>query len=144
MASTWIASSVVYDIQVCIIQQEQGQVMERYQYSAVCSRVVDGDTIVLDVSLGFNVTIRETFRLLGINSPESYGVKKDSDEYNAGMISKEWLIDRIEGKEIMVKTYKDKKGKYGRYLVDIYDGETSINTEMVEKGLAVEYDGGKR
>ena len=118
--------------------------MERYQYSAVCSRVVDGDTIVLDVSLGFNVTIRETFRLLGINSPESYGVKKDSDEYKAGMISKDWLIDRIEGKEIMVKTYKDKKGKYGRYLVDIYDDETSINAEMVEKGLAVEYDGGKR
>jgi len=115
-----------------------------YNYKGRCIRVVDGDTAIIDVALGFNVTIRETFRLLGINAPESYGVKKTSDEYKAGIISKEWLIDKIEGKEITIKTHRDKKGKYGRYLVEIFDGEDSINDEMVEKGLAVEYDGGKR
>ena len=118
--------------------------MERYWYSGTVTRCVDGDTIDILLDLGCNVHIAERCRLFGINTPETFGVKKDSDEYKAGMISKDWLIDRIEGKEIMVKTYKDKKGKYGRYLVDIYDGETSINEEMVEKGLAVEYDGGKR
>ena len=115
-----------------------------YNYVGRCVRVIDGDSVIIDVALGFNVTIRETFRLLGIDAPESYGVRKDSDEYKAGIISKEWLIDKIEGKEIIVKTHKDKKGKYGRYLVEIFDGENSINAEMVEKGLAVEYNGGKR
>jgi len=63
------------------------------------------------------------------------------------MIAKEWLKDKIEGKEVIVRTYKDKKGKYGRYLVEIFleeDSFMSVNEAMVEKGLAVEYDGGKR
>jgi len=88
--------------------------------------------------------------LAGINTPEIHGVKKESTEYKAGIISKEWLEDRLncypgtDGIEVTVRTHKDKKGKYGRYLVEIFDGEDSINDEMVEKGLAVAYDGGKR
>ena len=118
--------------------------MERYVYLAICSRVVDGDTVDMDVVLGFNVMFSERFRLLGINTKETYGVKKSSDEYKEGMIAKEWLQNRIEGKEVMIRTHKDKKGKYGRYLAEIFIGEESINKTMVEKGLAVEYDGGKR
>lgn len=127
--------------------------MEKYWYSAIVRRCVDGDTVDLDVLLGFHLVFTERFRLIGINTPEIHGVKKDSREYELGMIAKEWLQNKIEGKEVMVRTYKDKKGKYGRYLVEIYEitaairhGEEcdSINNEMIEKGLGVAYDGGKR
>ena len=124
--------------------------MERYIYLGRVLSITDGDTVTLDLDLGCNVHIIERCRLFGINTPETFGVKKDSAEYKAGMVAKEWLEDRVEcypgeeGIEVTVRTHKDKKGKYGRYLVEIYDGETSINAEMVEKGLAVEYDGGKR
>ena len=118
--------------------------MERYNYLGKVLSITDGDTITLDIDLGCNVHVIERCRLMGINTPETYGVKKGSDEYKAGMVAKIWLQERIDGKEVMVKTYKDKKGKYGRYLVDVFIGEKSINKEMVEKGLAVEYEGGKR
>jgi len=124
--------------------------MERYIYLGRVLSITDGDTVTLDIDLGCNVHIIERCRLFGINTPETFGVKKDSAEYKAGMVAKEWLEDRVEcypgtgGIEVTVRTHKDKKGKYGRYLVEIFDGENSINDEMVEKGLAVEYDGGKR
>jgi len=124
--------------------------MERYIYLGRVLSITDGDTVTLDLDLGCNVHIIERCRLFGINTPETFGVKKDSAEYKAGMVAKEWLEDRVEcypgteGIEVTVRTHKDKKGKYGRYLVEIFDGENSINDEMVEKGLAVEYDGGKR
>ena len=121
--------------------------MERYNYLGKVLSITDGDTITLDIDLGCNVHVIERCRLFGIDAPESYGVKKSSDEYKAGIISKEWLQDKIEGKEVIVRTYKDKKGKYGRYLVEIFleeDSFMSVNEAMVEKGLAVEYDGGKR
>jgi len=118
-----------------------------YKYNGLVTRTVDGDTIDVLLDLGCNVHIAERCRLLGINTKETYGVKKDSDEYKEGMIAKEWLQDKIEGKEVIIRTYKDKKGKYGRYLVEIFleeDSCMSVNEAMVEKGLAVEYDGGKR
>ena len=118
--------------------------MERFVYLARITKCVDGDTVDAEISLGCNVYITERCRLFGINKKETYGVKKDSEEYKEGMIAKEWLQNRIEGKEVMIRTHKDKKGKYGRYLAEIFIGEKSINNEMVEKGLAVEYDGGKR
>ena len=118
--------------------------MERFVYLARITKCIDGDTVDAEISLGCNVYITERCRLFGINTKETYGVKKDSEEYKEGMIAKEWLQDRIEGKEVMIRTHKDKKGKYGRYLAEIFIDEKSINNEMVEKGLAVEYDGGKR
>ena len=118
--------------------------MERYCYSAKIIRCVDGDTIDVNISLGCNVHIKERCRLFGIDTPETFGVKKGSDEYKAGIIAKEWLQNKIEGKEVMVRTHKDKKGKYGRYLVEVFCGDESISETMIEKGLGVAYDGGKR
>ncbi len=125
-----------------------------YEYKARVLRIVDGDTVDLDIDLGCSVHVHERCRLYGINAPETHGVKKDSTEYRKGMAATEFLRNMIEGKEVLIRTYKDKRGKYGRYLVEIWeyvetDGRLapirpSVNGEMVEAGHAKPYFGGKR
>lgn len=123
-----------------------------YKYRARLVRVVDGDTVVLDVDLGMSVTVRETFRLYGINTPETYGVKKDSAEYKAGMLAKERVTALLtpisETDTLMVETFKDSKEKYGRYLARVYcktsfdlSGITweCVNDILVREGLAKVY-----
>ena len=52
-----------------------------YQYKAKVERIVDGDTIDVVIDLGFKITTNQRIRLAGINTPETYNVKKDSEEY---------------------------------------------------------------
>jgi micrococcal nuclease len=123
-----------------------------YQYSAKFVRGVDGDTVVLDIDLGFNVTVRETFRLYGINTPETHGVKKDSDEYKRGLAAETRLLALLLGSynsKLRVDTFKDSKEKYGRYLATVYycvkaedTGEEvfrNVNQQLVDEGHAVVY-----
>lgn len=122
--------------------------MNLYTYRAQILRVVDGDTLDLMVSLGFDMQFKARFRLAGINAPESYGVNA-CDE---GRAAKQFLSDLLApGMTVMVKTSKDRKEKYGRYLADVYlldiQGEVvsqSVNGLMVEKGHAQPYNGGAR
>lgn len=111
-----------------------------YKYKATVERIVDGDTIDVVIDLGFKITTNQRIRLEGINTPETYNVKKDSEEYKNGLVAKNFVIQRIEanGNEAIVETNKD-TGKYGRYIGTIWlaDNETSLNDELVEKGFAV-------
>ena len=59
-----------------------------YLYKATVTRVVDGDTVDLEIDLGMSVFAKQRIRLAGINTPETYGVKKDSEEYAAGIKAK--------------------------------------------------------
>lgn len=104
---------------------------QKYIYNAEVYRVIDGDTIVCDVDLGFFITQRMVFRLYGINCPEIVGTERAK-----GLESKEYMQTRIEGKQIIIKTHKDKKEKYGRYLAEIYLDGFLINEELLTKGLA--------
>ncbi len=104
---------------------------QKYIYNAQVYRVIDGDTIVCDVDLGFLITQRMVFRLFGINCPEIVG-----SERAKGLESKEYMKTRVEGKQIIIQTHKDKKEKYGRYLADIYLDGILINEELLAKGLA--------
>ncbi len=74
-------------------------------------------------------------RLSRINAPEIKG-----DERELGLISRDYLRQRIEGKDVLLQTEKDDKGKYGRYLVEIWlpenGGYVNINDELVDRGLA--------
>ncbi|NQU51782.1 MAG: thermonuclease family protein [Bacteroidetes bacterium] len=110
-----------------------------YKYKAIVERVVDGDTIDVVIDLGFKITTNQRIRLQGINAPETYNVKKDSEEYKKGMVAKQYVIQRVEDNdgEAVVQTDKD-VGKYGRYIGIIWlaDSTTSLNDELVEKGLA--------
>ena len=91
-----------------------------YHYRARCLRVVDGDTLDLEISLGLNTYVRERVRLFGINTPETYGVKKGSQEYLDGMAAKMAVFDLVVDRDLWVETVKDKTGKYGRYLARVY------------------------
>ena len=106
-------------------------------------KVIDGDTVDIVIDLGFDLSKKERVRLAGIDTPESR--TRDAEEKVFGLEAKAYLKTRLEGSEkLVVKTEKD--GKYGRMLGWFYrsDVESSINNEMIEKGYAWEYDGGKK
>lgn len=115
-----------------------------YNYKAKLDRVVDGDTIDLEIDMGFKITTNQRIRLASIDTPETFRQKHDSDEYKAGMVSRNFVVKRLEENqnEMRIETLKD-TGKYGRYIGVIWlaDSETSLNDELVQKGFAkyVEY-----
>ncbi len=108
-----------------------------YQYKAFVTKVYDGDTITVEIDLGFKTSVKgEKIRLNRINTPE---VRGDSRE--EGLKSRDYLRTLILNKEILLETIKDKKVKYGRYLGEIFykqeNGEwLNINNHLVNKGLA--------
>ena len=100
-----------------------------YNYQATIVKIVDGDTVKLDIDLGFKIHIAVTARLHGINAPE--GKTTEASDYLKAQIP--------EGSSVRVETYKT-ADKYGRWLVDIYyNGDKLINKELIEKNLAVIY-----
>jgi len=109
-----------------------------YRYRAVVRKVYDGDTCTIDIDLGLGSWIHgEKLRLCRINAPEVRG-----DERPAGLRSRDFLRSQIQGKEVVLQTIKDKKGKYGRYLGDIWLKDESgnwinINDLLVQEGYAV-------
>jgi micrococcal nuclease len=107
-----------------------------YTYRAVVSSIYDGDTIRVSLDLGFDTWIHnQALRLSGIDAPEISGVER-----HQGLVSRDWLREKLPiGTAVVVKTYKDKKEKYGRYLADIYIDNTNINVEMISLGLAEKY-----
>ena len=112
-----------------------------YHYRARVTSVYDGDTCTVDIDLGLSVQLKsEKIRLSRINAPEVRG-----EEREAGLASRDFLRKQIDGKDILLETIKDRKGKYGRYLGEIWlespQGEWhNINDLMVEKGYAVYRD----
>lgn len=112
-----------------------------YKYKAKVSRIVDGDTIDIVIDLGFKITTHQRIRLEGINTPETFNVKRDSDEYKKGTLAKEFVIKRIEANnfEAVIETNKY-TGKYGRYIATVWlnDSDISLNKELVETGHAKE------
>lgn len=105
--------------------------------------VVDGDTIDVEIDLGFNVSFSQRVRLAGIDTPESR--TKDKFEKSLGLEAKEYLKTKLKDAElIVIKTEKpDSSEKYGRILGWLYvNGDTvSINDHMIEDGYAWGYLG---
>jgi micrococcal nuclease len=107
-------------------------------------KVVDGDTIDVDIDLGMNtVRANERIRLAGIDTPESRTT--DKTEKALGIESKEYLKSKLkDAKLIVIKTeLPDSTEKYGRMLGWLYlDGNTiSVNDQMIEDGYAWGYLG---
>jgi endonuclease YncB( thermonuclease family) len=114
-----------------------------YEYAAKVKRVIDGDSIVLDIDLGFDVILKDqSIRLLGIDAPESR--TRDAIEKVFGNLAKERVIKFCEdsNNEVFVETYLDSTGKFGRILGRIHNknGE-NLNQIMLESNLAVSYFG---
>ena len=104
-------------------------------------KIVDGDTVDVEIDLGFSLTKKERVRLAGIDTPESR--TRDLEEKAEGLLAKDYLKAMLKNtKNLKVRTAKD--GKYGRMLGWFYDNELSINFKMIEDGYAWEYDGGTK
>ncbi len=129
-----------------------------YQYNAIVQKVIDGDTMEIDIDLGLSVWVhKEKIRLFGINTPEVYGVKKGSPEWEKGNLASEFVKSIVKANDnVVIQTIKDQKEKYGRYLGLIYiEVESSVisglsairkienyyclNDILIEKGLAEPY-----
>jgi micrococcal nuclease len=110
--------------------------MELYNYKAHIIKVYDGDTVTALIDLGCNVKITEKIRLADVDTPELRGEERES-----GLISRDWLREKILDKDVLLHTNKDKKGKYGRYIGTIFlAGETvSINEQIINEGLGKLY-----
>ncbi len=93
-----------------------------YQYHALIAKVVDGDTLEIDIDLGLSVWVRnEKIRLYGVNTPEIYGVKKGSPEWEKGKEASDFVKSILKKNDpVIVETIKDQKEKYGRYLAVLY------------------------
>lgn len=109
-----------------------------YRYAAKLIRVVDGDTVWMDVDLGFTVHVNICFRLLGINSPELIG-----SDPAGGRAAKAHLEQLLAQGALTLRSEKPlKTDKYGRWLADITvtrpDGTAfNANQQMVVDGHAV-------
>ena len=118
-----------------------------YEYRCKILRVVDGDTVDVDIDLGFGVWMhKERVRIYGLDTPESRTrdkVEKVFGNY-AKQIVKDWLPT---GSIQKLVTEKDKSGKYGRILgrFKIFDAETDremyMEEWMISKGIGVAYTG---
>lgn len=106
-------------------------------------KVVDGDTIDVDIDLGFDISYVQRVRLAGIDTPESR--TKDLAEKKLGLESKKYLTDLLKIAELVViKTEKpDSTEKFGRILgwLFIDNASTSVNAALIASGYAWEYTG---
>lgn len=116
--------------------------MYEYRIKKV-TNIVDGDTIDVEIDLGFSVSYAQRLRLAGIDTPESRTT--DKAEKILGLEAKEYLKSKVkDAKDVIVKTEKpDSSEKYGRILGWVYvDGSTkSVNEQMIEDGYAWGYMG---
>lgn len=107
-----------------------------FKYKAIVEKVVDGDTLDLNIDLGFDIWHKARVRVSGLDTPEKW--------FDYGKVVKAYVADLVEFKEVKISTTK--ADKYGRYLVEVFvEGvEGSLNDHLVEQGMAKSYDGGNR
>ena len=111
-----------------------------YRYKVSVTRVVDGDTVDVDIDLGFGMTYKkQRVRMKGIDTPESR--TRDLEEKKFGLASKEFLKEQLKDQEIELVSHD--KGKFGRILGELFVGSSaySINKIMIDNHHAVPYDG---
>ena len=122
-----------------------------YEYRCEPTRVIDGDSVVCDIDLGFDVWLRmRHLRLAGIDCCEMRGGTKQSKAL--AQMAKDFVREKLlvfnglrdEAREgIYIISREDGRGKFGRILADLYspDSEVSINDQLVQNRMAVRYEG---
>lgn len=115
-----------------------------YHYKAKLLRVIDGDTIDVDIDLGFDVWLRkQRVRLAGIDTPESR--TRNKAEKALGLRAKEFLQKALVTKEDYITFESLGRGKFGRILGKPYNANgLDVCQMLIDAGLAVEYWGGKK
>ena len=120
-----------------------------YEYKCKILRVVDGDTVDVDIDLGFGVWLKkERVRMMGRDTPESR--TRDKVEKKFGLAAKAFVKSKMPIGSMQVlkteidKSGEDKKGKFGRILGDFLIDEDRLTDIMVSEGHAVAYFGGSK
>jgi len=122
------------------------------EYDVTVLKVVDGDTVDVDIDLGFGITLRdERVRIMGIDTPESRTSDKVEDLFGEAAKARVKELMHEGGKLITTedKNGEDMKGKFGRILGDFYveryEGKKERLTDiLIEEGHAVAYFGGSK
>ena len=129
----------------------EGNTMQNNEYDVKVIKVVDGDTVDVDIDLGFGVTLTdERVRIMGIDTPESRTRDKVEDLFGEAAKERLKVLMKDGGKLITTEDRKgeDMKGKFGRILGDFkvdYNGEMKKVTDiMTEEGHCVPYFGGSK
>jgi micrococcal nuclease len=112
-----------------------------YVYNCEIVSVIDGDTVDVDIDLGFDVILRkQRVRLLGVDTPESR--TRDLNEKKFGYLAKA-VVEKFcpVGSRLLVETVLDGKGKFGRLLGIIHSGTVNVNQYLIDNHYAVPYYG---
>ena len=110
-----------------------------YEYKATIVKVVDGDTVDVDIDLGFDTWLHnQRIRLYGVDTPECR--TRNKKEKAHGLLAKAYAQKTLVVGEVYALRTRE-KGKFGRYLGEIKVGRTTLNKLLIKEGLAVEYTG---
>ena len=119
-----------------------------HEYRCRILKVVDGDTVDVDIDLGFGIVLKdERVRIMGIDTPESRTRDKVEDLFGEAAKAR---VKELMGESIVLKTQINKKGedmrgKFGRILGDFVTEDGRMVTDiLVEEGHAVAYFGGSK
>jgi len=124
------------------LYKARGQTVD-YNYKAFVTDVYDPDTITVTLDLGFDFHIKNMkIRLYGIDSPETR--TKNQLEKKAALKAKKIAKEKLLNRYVVIRTLKDKKGKYGRYLALVYLDGYLFNDWLIEKELVKPYFGKKK
>lgn len=99
-----------------------------YRYRALCHRVIDGDTYVLDVDLGFRSALQIEGRLRGVDTPELNTA--------SGQRAKLYVAELIMGLPLVIESYHDRRS-FARWVVDVYLGGASLAERIIADGYGV-------
>jgi len=105
-----------------------------YEYKCKLLRIVDGDTIDVDIDLGFSIHQKNRIRLSGIDTPEIR--TRDTVEKKRGFAAKNRLAELLP-EEFIIRTKYDNRGKYGRVLGTLIVDDVNINELLVLEGHAI-------
>lgn len=111
-----------------------------YIYKATYLKNYDGDTITFLVDMGMGSYRKENIRLYGINTYELRD--KNAERRELAYEAKRFVEVQLVGTQVYIKTYKDKTGKYGRYLAEVFleGNDKSLNEMLLDEGLAEPYE----
>ena len=114
------------------------------EYEATIIRIIDGDTVEAELDLGFGIKYKSKLRFMNYDAPETYRPSCLAEKL-AGTKAKDWLSKRLYNyiknynsnilDTVTLRTYKDRKGKYGRILCRIWINGVDIIQEMIDLGM---------
>jgi micrococcal nuclease len=138
-----VAIALTYLSPIAAFAQSAAPINESslYIYRANVVEVYDGDTITVDVDLGFYIWLhKHEFRLYGINAPEVTGIEKA-----AGEKAREFLRSKILGKQVIIQSTKnpkdaEQKERYGEFLAIVWLDGINVNDLLIKEGYAKRED----